>query len=141
MNEKLPTTRLNNLGPIIRRAKQAIKQSGLFVLGFDAAPSVALARDHVIHQLGSYGFTPIQFFYAFPKVILPRAVFSEDAVQAAKKSYGYWAAFSLKDAGEAAINELHVAGSSLQGHLDEIATGCYILATREASAMPVVRWH
>src|SRR5262249_39683899 len=82
----------------------------------------------------------LQFFYSFPDARLPRAIFTEDAVRASRKSYGYWAAFSLKEAGTAGINELQIAGASVQGQLDQVATGCYVLATRDPGAMPVVPW-
>ena len=64
---------------VLRRAKQALKKTGLLVLGLDVTPNVPSMRDVLVQQLKSYGFTGIRFFYAFPNVIFPRAIFSDDA--------------------------------------------------------------
>jgi precorrin-6B methylase 2 len=128
------------LGPILRRAKEALKQSGLLIVGLDVHPNAAAARNALTQQLKSYGFSAIHYFCAFPNVILPQVVLSDEAVRQGKKSYGYWAAFALKAAGIGITNELQVAGLSAEGKVDQLAPGCYFLASRDANALPQLDW-
>ncbi len=123
----------------IRLARQALKKSGLLILGIDAGESTAEWRADVLQQLTSRGFNSVQFFYAFPNVVLPRVVFSEEGIRSSRKSFGYWAAFAMRESATL-VDEFETAGASAAGKLDNVASSCYILASRDAAAMPSLPW-
>ena len=123
----------------IRLARQALKKSGLLILGIDAGKSTAEWRTEVLQQLTSRGFNSVQFFYAFPNVILPRVVFSEEAVRSSRKPFGYWAAFAMRESA-IPVDEFETVGASTAGKLDGIATSCYILASRDAASVASLPW-
>jgi precorrin-6B methylase 2 len=123
----------------IRCATRALKPSGTLILGIDTTVPVVMKREEIVRKLSSQGFHAIRLFYAFPNVVLPRVVFSEEAVQASKKSFGYWAAFAMRDAG-LRINDVDAASASREGKLDAVARACYVMASRDSRAIPAVDW-
>jgi hypothetical protein len=127
------------VGAVIRLARQALKKSGLLILGIDTGQPAPEWRTQVLQQLTSRGFNTVQFFYAFPNVILPRVVFSNEAVRGSKKAFGYWASFAMRE-GSSPMDEFEAAGASAAGKLDTLATSCYVLASRDAATMVSMPW-
>src|SRR5262249_45613349 len=81
---------------VIRCAVRALKKTGILVLGIEAGEAPARLRDAAVEQLRSKGFTRFRCFYPFPNVLAPRVIFSERAVHAGRKSFGYWAAAAFE---------------------------------------------